>query len=159
MAGEHLGAIHRGHPLCVRCITEGRGGQRVMWGWVNPGPPGHPHPGPASRAPVSSLPAALHAVAELHPPDGMGSQACPFPGYKAFFMRRWKKTEEEEQERASSEQVLEYLPLCARSSSASCKGETTRRVPSVLCEAFALILSLWGCLCVHWGRGGALGLD
>lgn len=78
---------------------------------------------------------------------------------KAFFLRRWKKTDKKENQRARRKQVLEYLPLRVHKPLHLWQGRHPATDPSGLCDVFALLLSMWGCLGVPRGGGGASGLD
>ena len=120
-----------------------------MAGHVGPGEslslgvPPHPGPGPACRALISSL--QPHAMWQSFTVLTAWAVKPALSQLKAFFVRRWKKPVNEENERAQREQGLEYLPLGVHTSSTSGKGETPPLTPSGLCQVFALILSLWGC--------------
>lgn len=152
----------RGHPqqapsLCQVQSPEGDvgGGSRGVGESL---PPGHPHPGPASQhQPLLCLRPRLlwqdFTVLTAWAVKPALSQL------KAFFVRRWKKTEKEENERARREQILEYLPLPGHSPSTHGKGETpslTPRDPVRSLRPHPVIVGVPVCAP---GHGGASGLD
>lgn len=121
------GRLQQAPSLCQVQSLEGEvgGGSRGVGEFL---PPGHPHPGPASlhQPPLCLRPHSLWRDFTVL----MAWAVKPaLSQLKAFFVRRWKKTEKEENERARRERILEYLPLPGHSPSIHGKGETPPLTP------------------------------
>lgn len=105
-----LGAIHSRRPPWSGAVAEGRGGNMLCGTWYIPAPlVAHPQALGVGAVLLSACLPAHSGQASLS--WQQGSQVCHFPTI-TFFVRRWKKTERGDNERAWTEQVLDCLSVC-----------------------------------------------
>lgn len=134
------GAIHSRCPPRSDAVAEGRGGQQTMWVVVHPCPLSGLYPGLACRAVFLSacLPHTSWPSFPTLPTWAVKSAT--------FFMRRWKKTEKEENEGAwiPSSMCLQ-LPHLLQGRDHS---DDPRHPVGNLCHPPVIV-----CACLAWGWG------